>query len=270
MSALILIIEDNPEDREAARLSLSEAAQTEGLILRFSECGSGEAGLAACHSETPKCILLDHNLPDMDGLEFLRRLKAGAQELPIPVVVLTGSVDRSLATDALRAGAHEYLPKRSIEPETLFRAVKSAQDRFKLIASDVAVRESESRLREVLASRQSELEQLVSERTAALVQAEAQFHGIFDSQFQFISLLDPGGTVIEMNRTALDATTLDRDDVIGRSFWDIPWWSIDQRPSVRQDIAMAPQIVACRSRNACCPTPAAGSCAPRLSLSQMC
>jgi len=45
----------------------------------------------------------------------------------------------------------------------------------------------------------------VTERTAALAEAEARFRGIFDSQFQFISLLAPDGTTLEMNRTVCPA-----------------------------------------------------------------
>jgi PAS domain S-box-containing protein len=367
MPTKILIIDDSPEDREIIRVHLAEAAKNEEIRISFIECSKGEAGLAAYHSESPDCIILDHHLPDMDGLEFLERLKEGGAGLPVPIVLLTGSDLMSLSADALRAGAQEYVRKRSIGPEVLFRAVQSAQDRFKLfgyrdmpevwkalilsraealsghadllaskaalatsreetqanlaellagavalaaseketrdglaqllasaaalsasraetqdglsdlvasaealaasrteildgqaellasevvnkatrlanallVAGDAAAREHETQLRVALANRQSELEELVAERTKALVEAEARYRGIFDSQLQFISLLNPDGTIIEMNRTALDAASLHRDEIIGRPFWDINWWSFDQRPSVRVDIALA-------------------------------
>ena len=108
-----------------------------------------------------------------------------------------------------------------------------------LISSDAAVRASEAQLRRASAIRQTRLERLVRARTKALVEAEARFRGIFDAQLQFISLLDPDGTIIEMNRTALDAGNLARAEVIGRPFWDTDWWSSNQRALVQQDIAIA-------------------------------
>ncbi len=93
--------------------------------------------------------------------------------------------------------------------------------------------------REALANRQQELEQRVAERTAELAAAEARFRGIFDSQFQFISLLAPDGTILEMNRTALDASALAREDIIGRPFWENTWWPVEQHDRLRQEIAEA-------------------------------
>ena len=92
---------------------------------------------------------------------------------------------------------------------------------------------------EALASRQQELEQRVTERTLALAEAEARFRGIFDSQLQFISLLAPDGTVLEMNRTALEAAALSRTDIVGRPFWEADWWPIEERDRLRQEVTGA-------------------------------
>ncbi|CAH2600477.1 Histidine kinase [Rhodovastum atsumiense] len=83
------------------------------------------------------------------------------------------------------------------------------------------------------------LERHVVERTAALATAEARFRAIFDSQFQFITLLAPDGIVLEVNRTALDAAALTRGAVIGRPFWETGWWLQAARDRLRQDIARA-------------------------------
>jgi PAS domain S-box-containing protein len=66
---------------------------------------------------------------------------------------------------------------------------------------------------------------LAKQAEAALVQSEQKFRAIFDSMFQFIGMLNPDGTIMEANRTALDAVAADRADVIGKPFWDTPWWS---------------------------------------------
>ncbi|MBC8145851.1 MAG: PAS domain S-box protein, partial [bacterium] len=91
-----------------------------------------------------------------------------------------------------------------------------------------------------------ELERRVAERTEAIERVNAQlrdeiaersrteeqllvsnrrFHTIFDQSFQFIGLLAPDGTLLEVNRTALQFAGLTLDEVIGRPFWTIEWWS---------------------------------------------
>ena len=128
----VLIVEDSPEDRATMRIFLSEAGAAQGLGFEFLECGMGEDGLVACRTATPDCILLDYHLPDMDGIEFLARLKAEWDAVPVAVVMLTASANRSLARDAFQADVQEYLPKKLMGPEPLMRAVLSARDRFML------------------------------------------------------------------------------------------------------------------------------------------
>ncbi|MCK5769940.1 bifunctional diguanylate cyclase/phosphodiesterase [Algiphilus sp.] len=58
-------------------------------------------------------------------------------------------------------------------------------------------------------------------------QADARFRGMFDSAHQFIGLLEPDGTLLEANRTALDFAGVGPDVVRGTPFWDCPWWPRD-------------------------------------------
>jgi PAS domain S-box-containing protein len=147
----ILIVDDSPEDAAVIRANLSSGGAAEGQAFRFRQCEKGEEGLAACHAELPDCIVLDHQLPDMDGVEFLGRLKDALGNTLVPVVVLTGSADKALSAAVLSAGAQEYLPKRFMEPEMLFRAVRTARDRFALLAArradERALADKERRLR---------------------------------------------------------------------------------------------------------------------------
>jgi PAS domain S-box-containing protein len=100
--------------------------------------------------------------------------------------------------------------------------------------------------REQQASRAAELERCVAERTAELASAEARFRAIFDSQFQFIGLLAPDGTTLEVNRTALEAAGLTREDVLGRPFWETGWWPDAERDRLRHDVAQAARGVVVR------------------------
>ena len=68
----------------------------------------------------------------------------------------------------------------------------------------------------------------VHERVEAerqLRESETRFRAIFDQTFQFTSLLRADGVVLESNRTALEFAGIHEEDVLGKPFWDTPWWS---------------------------------------------
>ncbi len=60
---------------------------------------------------------------------------------------------------------------------------------------------------------------------SALRDSERRFHAIFDGTYQHLGLLTIEGKILEVNRTALDATHVPRDELIGLPFWEGPWWS---------------------------------------------
>ncbi len=79
-----------------------------------------------------------------------------------------------------------------------------------------------------LEKRIKELEKVVFERTIAedkLLESKEFHRAIFDQTFQFIGLMTPEGILIEVNRAALHFQGLSEKDVIGKFFWDTPWWS---------------------------------------------
>jgi two-component system sensor kinase FixL len=68
----------------------------------------------------------------------------------------------------------------------------------------------------------------ISERLLAarrLEESERRFRAIFNSTYQFIGLLDPEGTILEANQTALDFIGCSNADVVGKPFWETPWWA---------------------------------------------
>jgi PAS domain S-box-containing protein len=95
--------------------------------------------------------------------------------------------------------------------------------------------------RQALARQGAELERLVSERTAQLAASEARFRAIFDAQFQVIALLAVDGTVLAMNRTALEFGGLQDGTASGRRFWESGWWPTDGEagPALREAVACA-------------------------------
>ncbi|PSB54071.1 diguanylate cyclase [filamentous cyanobacterium Phorm 6] len=77
--------------------------------------------------------------------------------------------------------------------------------------------------------------------TAMLGDSQRRFRAIFDSSFQFVSLLNPDGTLLEANQTSLDFAGIKLRDVANRPFWLLPWWG--DSPEVREQL----QEAICRS-----------------------
>ena len=83
-----------------------------------------------------------------------------------------------------------------------------------------------ARTRELSDANRSLREQITERETAqeAAVASERKFRAIFDQTFQFIGLLDLDGTLLEANRSALEFAGYDERDVVGKPFWNTPWW----------------------------------------------
>jgi putative two-component system response regulator len=112
---LVLIIEDEPTQRGL----LGRVLQLEGYeVLGY---GDGETGLRAIVEHAPQLVLLDLNLPRIDGYEICRRLRADPLTATLPVMVITAhtAVDDMVA--ALDAGADDFLAKPVQQAELLAR-----------------------------------------------------------------------------------------------------------------------------------------------------
>ena len=104
----ILIVEDDLVDRMACRRALAQNPDYEFVL---SEAEIGREGLQLAHAQKPDCILLDYHLPDLNGLEFLAELKNDLDEIPVPVMMLTGADNASVAVEAMKLGVQDYLVK---------------------------------------------------------------------------------------------------------------------------------------------------------------
>ncbi|MGG5819248.1 PAS domain-containing protein [Falsiroseomonas sp. HW251] len=81
--------------------------------------------------------------------------------------------------------------------------------------------------RATLARRVAERTSALAEANARLREGEARFRGLFNATFQFIGLLSPDGTVVEANAAMLRLGGAQEADVVGRPYWDAPWWPED-------------------------------------------
>jgi len=122
----ILIIEDNAIDREVYKRCFWESKWG----FEFAEADCAVAGMEMAAAWRPDCALVDVNLPDMDGIEALTRLRGNLGRIPFATVVLTAYSEESTAVRAMKAGAMDYLPKGQVNADTLPHVVKNAIERF--------------------------------------------------------------------------------------------------------------------------------------------
>ena len=120
----ILLVEDDEDDVWIMRGLLAdrweapyELIHAETLAVALTHCATGRIDL----------VLLDLNLPDSRGLETFLQLHAAAGD--VPIVVLTGNTNETLAIHAVQAGAEDYLVKGQLDDQLLVRSIRYALER---------------------------------------------------------------------------------------------------------------------------------------------
>lgn len=114
---IVHVVDDDP----AIRDSLAFLLDTADLVSRTYE--SAAALLAEAANLAPGCIVTDVRMPDMNGLEMVRRLsEMGVRH---PVIVMTGHADVPLAIEAVRAGVKDFIEK-PFDDEALLSSIRSA------------------------------------------------------------------------------------------------------------------------------------------------
>jgi diguanylate cyclase (GGDEF)-like protein len=127
------------DDSMVVRAVLRRQLETDGHTV--VEAVNGEEAIDACREYHPDVILLDVEMPVLDGHATLMRLKADPQLKDIPVVFLTGRVDTVDVVNGLRLGAHDYLRKPFEANELMARV--SAALRTKWLQDELRTRNAE-------------------------------------------------------------------------------------------------------------------------------
>lgn len=121
------------DDEETIRKALGFSLRTAGFVLEVY--ASGPEFLSALGDAEKGCVILDMHMPDMDGLQVQAELTR--RGIGMPVVVLTGNGDPTLAVQAMRAGAVDFLAK-PVEKAALLGAIDRAFSRLENIAGRAA------------------------------------------------------------------------------------------------------------------------------------
>jgi two-component system, LuxR family, response regulator FixJ len=127
------------DDEEAVRNSLAFLLTSAGFAVRVHE--SATDFLAVAPNVTNGCLVTDLRMPDIDGIELLRRLKAAGAMLP--TIMVTGHGDIQMAVEAMKNGAIDFIEKPFSDEvliESITRAAASAAERVQNAAASDVVR----------------------------------------------------------------------------------------------------------------------------------
>ncbi|MGO9614510.1 MAG: PAS domain S-box protein, partial [Dissulfurispiraceae bacterium] len=180
----ILLIEDNPGDARLIEEMLKEIGDTFEL-----ECAERlSSGIEQIKVGTFDAILLDLGLPDSQGLGTLTRLNDAKPE--VPVVVLTGLADESVGTQAVKAGAQDYLIKGQIDKNLLARSIHYAVTRKKMEEAQLA--------------------------------SELRYRRLFEAAKDGIIILDAEtGMIIDVNAFLIALLGFPREAFFDKAIWDL-------------------------------------------------
>jgi signal transduction histidine kinase len=114
----ILIADDDEGDRKQTRRALERA----GFAFNCVECASVEEALSACDKAAFDCAFVDYRMPGHDGLYGVEALH---NRLPfMAIIMVTGNGDEAVATEVMKRGASDYIPKTRVDAASVGRAVE--------------------------------------------------------------------------------------------------------------------------------------------------
>ncbi|MEI7633989.1 MAG: response regulator [bacterium] len=207
----VLLIEDDPLQAVMIQRMLSEKGDFMYAMgmkgIDFGVASTLAQGMEHIGKEEVDAIFLDLMLPDSRGIDTLMKLRQWRPD--VAIVVLTVLNDESIAMEAMRAGAQDYLIKSEVHGSTLIRTLRHAIERNHMLLE--------------LASRTRKL-QAEEERLRAMI------HGMAEG----VVFADQHDIVTEVNDWFVGLMGLSRDHIIGHSIWE--FHPPEERDTIRQGL----------------------------------
>jgi PAS domain S-box-containing protein len=221
----ILIVDDEPRNLAVLEAILNDPAY------RLVRAESADQALLALLVDEFALLILDIHMPGLTGFQLAQIIRDRKKTSNVPIIFLTAHYNEDQHTvQGYEAGAVDYLHK-PVNPVILRSKVGMFAELYRkqrdiaeanraLLAEVMSRRRAEEQLREL----NNTLEQRVAERTASLHASTQRLRAIYDGTFEFMWLLSPDGSVLEANRSALEFAGCALASVMGRPFWDTPWF----------------------------------------------
>ncbi len=217
----VLIVDDSPTDVITFRRHLTKGV---AAPCEVESVATAAEALAKMNQRRPQCLLLDFHLPDSDGVQLVRQLVRQYGINAFGIVMLTSNNDVELAVEALRSGAHDFLPKNSTDSIVLRRAVDNAMEK-------AAIQRELNEQRAALAEKNRELEvhiarleEAMSERLhieTLLRETALQMRLVTDHAAVLLGQCDREFRYKFVNKPYAERFGLEIDQIIGRSASEI-------------------------------------------------
>jgi signal transduction histidine kinase len=178
------------EEQRAARILIVDDVADNRIILRrrferkgyeIAEADSGKGCLQAIDGESFDVVLLDVMMPDMNGLDVLRKIREKHSDVALPVIMVTGKTESSDIVEALTAGANDYITKPVDFAVALAR-----------VTTQVGRRQAEEQVRranEALSRVNEDLERKIAERTEHLRVATVEAQSANKAKDEFLVIV---------------------------------------------------------------------------------
>jgi len=216
----VMIVDDEPENLRALATLLSQQSYT---VRSFTK---GKAALKSVQTDPPDLILIDIRMPDMDGFEVCKHLKAGASTKDIPVLFLSAIDAPGDKVRAFDLGVEDYIVKPFQSEEVLARInTQLTVSRYRRELEDinrrleVLVEERTEDLIETNKSLRKEIEARQSAQ-AALEESEERYRSIVTTANEGIIRVDPQMIVTYSNEVMARMVGCDIADIVGRTGFD--------------------------------------------------
>ena len=191
----ILIVDDEEENRDLLQAIL------ESFGYEYEIASNGNDAIAKLDSEID-LVLLDVLMPEMDGFDVARQIRASSEWNDLPVIMVTVLDSKSDRLRAVEAGANDFVSKPIDMLELKVR-----------IASLLQMKDAQDAIKR----HRAELEETVERRTAELCETEERFRTVFQAAHDFIFLKDNNLRYTHVNPAMLRLTDRAQSDLIGNT-----------------------------------------------------
>lgn len=194
-SIKLLLVDDDPGYLDLCRRQLAKCSNTQYLVQTAT---STHEAFLRCMNTDYDCLLVDYQLPDGSGTDIVDRLNEYMEQqpdsarIPPPTIIVTADSGQHAPTQAIRAGAVDFISKRNVTPQSLSRAINHAVEKSRL---ELSVVQRNVALEHAYAMLESANKQLESKRRETMSFYHTVSHEVktpLAAAREFISLIRDG------------------------------------------------------------------------------